>query len=216
MHQTPQLEGIGKCSGITNTASTKLQTHTFNDSRHATNAALGVITCSTMQLKQAHVFYGTSMVNAISTAVPSEPHLSPMIAVECLILRLAVLDLVVLLIAPHPLQRFNGLDLSVPLETKCPNPAANSQVLRPGVQETRMLHTCTSLLTSHDHKKYKLSTPAVNVATQQLAYLQHLPKLPTEHSALLHSASRSALCSKDDHASGTWPCSCSTCPKCKI
>ena len=103
-------------------------------------------------------------------------HLSPMIAVECLILRLAVLDLVVLLIAPHPLQGFNGLDLSVPLETKCPNPAANSQVLRPGVQETRMLHTCTSLLTSHDHKKYKLSTPALKVATQQLAYFTTFAK----------------------------------------
>ncbi len=67
-------------------------------------------------------------------------HQSPMTAVECSILRLAVLDLVVILIAPHPLQRFNGLDLCVPLETKCPNPAANSQVLYPGMRETHALH----------------------------------------------------------------------------
>ena len=54
-----------------------------------------------------------------------------MIAVECSIFRFAVLDLVVLLIAPHPLQRFNGLDLCVPLETKCPNPEANSKGITP-------------------------------------------------------------------------------------
>ncbi len=122
-----------------------------------------------------------------------------MIAVECLILRLAILDLVILLIAPHPLQRFNGLDLCVPLETKCPNPAANSQVLHPGVQETHILQTFTSLLTSNDHRKYKLSTPALKVAKQHSAYLQLVPKLNSN--VLLHSTSRSALCSKDDYAS---------------
>lgn len=105
------------------------------------------------------------MVNAISTAIPSEPK-------SCCrsILRFAVLDLVVLLIAPHPLQRFNGLDLYIPLETKCPNPVAN-RALQPGVQETHILQTFTSLLTSNDHRKYKLSTPALKVAKQHSAYV---------------------------------------------
>ncbi len=52
---------------------------------------------------------------------------SPKAVIVYSILRFAVLDLVVLLIAPHPLQRFNGLDLCIPLETKCPNPVANSK-----------------------------------------------------------------------------------------
>jgi len=36
-----------------------------------------------------------------------------------------------------------------------------AKVLHPGVQETHMLHTFTSLLTPQDQRKYKLSTPAL-------------------------------------------------------
>lgn len=125
------------------------------------------------------------MVNAYSTAVPE-----PMIAVVHSILRFAILDLVVILVALHPLQCFNGLDMCVPLETKCPNPAANSQVLHPGLQETHMLRTCKSLLTPTDQRKHKLSTPALKVATPHSAYSQLVPKLTMN--VLLHGTSANA------------------------
>ena len=138
-------------------------------------------------------------------------HQSPMTAMMCSILSLAILDLVVLLIAPHPLQSFNGLDLCVPLETKCPNPVGISKVLHPDVQETHMLQTFTSLLTLHSTGSAHLLS---KVAMLQFAYSQLLPKLT--HCAPLHSVSRIHPAAQMMNASDTWPCSCSTCPKCKI
>ena len=46
-----------------------------------------------------------------------------------LFIRVAVLDFVVILVAPHPLQCLNRLDLSVPLEAECPYPAMTQALL---------------------------------------------------------------------------------------
>jgi hypothetical protein len=128
MHHTAQLEGIAKCSGIINMVKTKLKLI-----RSCLDPCYQY--CIGNNNMQQNVSQASADIHFLQLAwemlLVQLSHQNPMIAAVCSILRLAVLDLVVLLIAPHPLQCFNGLDLCVPLETKCPNSVANSKGVTP-------------------------------------------------------------------------------------